>query len=119
MSLSPLKAIHQLCFSCVVDEQPGNGTKCEQTEACTSYKCALYEFRPVTLAEKSRRNDEKLKGMTKAELATYEENKEVKAAIFRGRINKAAHLTDQDKESGLQTNDLDITDSGDLSQISP
>lgn len=89
MNATPLRAIHNHCFSCVVDSQAGNGTKHEQTEACTSYKCNLYEFRPITLAEKSRRNDEKLKGMSTVELATYEENKTVKAAIFKGRINEA------------------------------
>lgn len=88
MATSPLKAIHQCCFDCIYEPQAGNGTKHEQTEACTSYNCALYDLRPITSAEKSRRNDERLKAMPKAELAIYEENKAVKAAVFKGRINE-------------------------------
>lgn len=88
MTTTPLKAIHQHCFNCIVDPQEGNGTKHEQTEACTSYQCALYELRPVTSAEKSRRNDEKLKAMSKEGLATYEANKAIKAAILKERINQ-------------------------------
>lgn len=88
MTTTPLKAIHKHCFACIYDPQAGNGTKHEQTEACTSYQCALYELRPVTSAEKSRRNDEKIKAMSKEGLATYEENKAVKAAVFKERMNQ-------------------------------
>jgi hypothetical protein len=34
-------------------------------------------------------------------------------------VKEAAHPTDQDKESGLQSNDLDITDDENISQITP
>ena len=88
MTTTPLKAIHQHCADCIYDSQTGNGTKHEQTEACTSYQCALYEFRPITSAEKSRRNDEKLKGMSKEGLASYEASKAIKAAILKERFNQ-------------------------------
>lgn len=86
MKTTPLKAIHKHCFDCIYDPQAGNGTKHEQTEACTSYQCALYDLRPITSAEKSRRNDEKVKAMSKAQLAIYEENKAVKAAVFKHNV---------------------------------
>ena len=48
----------------------------------------------------------------------------VNLALMKGRSfnrfeKEAAHPTDQDKESGLQTNGLDITDSANISQFSP
>jgi hypothetical protein len=78
MKMTPLKAIHQHCVNCIVDPQPGNGTKHEQTEACTSYQCALYELRQITSREKSRRSDEKLKAMSREELGAYEAKKALK-----------------------------------------
>ena len=82
MNTTPLKAIHQHCVNCIVDPGLGNGTKYEQTEACTSYKCALYELRPITSREKSRRSDEKLKAMSTEELGVYE----VKKALQTRRL---------------------------------
>lgn len=81
-------AINDFCFSCIVDERSGNGSKHEQTTNCTSYQCPLYQFRPITSAEKSRRNAEKLKGMSKEGLASYEANKAIKAAILKERFNQ-------------------------------
>ena len=78
MNTTPLKAIHQHCVNCIVDPGLGNGTKYEQTEACTSYQCALYELRPITSREKSRRSDEKLKAMSREELGVYEAKKALK-----------------------------------------
>jgi hypothetical protein len=78
MKMTPLKAIHLHCFNCIADPQPGNGTKHEQTESCTSYQCALYELRPITSREKSRRSDEKLKAMSREELGVYEAKKALK-----------------------------------------
>jgi len=88
MAITPLKAIHQHCYTCIVDERHGNGTKREQTTRCTSYQCNLYQFRPLDAAEKSRRNDEKLNAMSKVELETYEANRAEKAATFKRNINK-------------------------------
>jgi hypothetical protein len=88
MATTPLKAIHQHCYSCIVDDRHGNGTKHEQTTNCTSYQCDLYEHRPITSAEKSRRNAEKLKDMSKAELEVYEANRAEKAAVFRKNVTK-------------------------------
>jgi hypothetical protein len=85
---TPLKAIYQHCYTCIVDERHGNGTKREQTTRCTSHQCDLYKFRPITSAEKSRRNDEKLIGMSKAELEIYEANRAEKAIIFRQNVTK-------------------------------
>lgn len=88
MTTTPLRAIHRHCFNCIVDPQAGNGTKHEQTEGCTSYKCALYDLRPITSAEKSRRNDEKLKAMSTAQLEVYEANKASKAAVFKHNVTQ-------------------------------
>jgi len=88
MKTTPLKAIHQHCFNCIYDPKAGNGKKHEQTEACTSYKCALYDLRPITSAEKSRRNDEKIKEMSSAQLDAYKKSKAVKAAAFKRNITK-------------------------------
>lgn len=88
MATSPLRAIHAHCFDCIYDNQAGNGTKHDQTESCTSYDCALYELRPITNAEKSRRYDEKLKSMSLAELEAYEANRAEKAAKFKLNISK-------------------------------
>ena len=85
---TPLKAIQKKCFECIVDEQHGNGTKREQTTNCTSYQCDLYEYRPITSAEKSRRNAEKLNTMSKVELAVYEANRAEKAALFKRNVTK-------------------------------
>ncbi|HIE90541.1 MAG TPA: hypothetical protein EYQ56_02310 [Methylophilaceae bacterium] len=89
ITTSRKNAINNFCFSCIVDERNGNGSKHEQTTNCTSYQCHLYDFRPITSAEKSRRNDEKLKGMSKAELEIYEAKRAKKAAVFRQNVTKA------------------------------
>jgi len=88
MAITPLKAIHQHCYTCIVDKQHGNGAKREQTTRCTSYQCDLYEFRPLDAAEKSRRNAEKLNAMSKAELEIHEANRAEKAAALRHNITK-------------------------------
>lgn len=85
---TPRKAIQEKCFECITDPQVGNGTKREQTTNCTSYQCPLYNFRPITLLEKSRRKDEKLNAMSKAELDVYEGKRLKKAAVFRKNISK-------------------------------
>jgi len=90
MKTSPLKSIHRHCFACVVDPQYGNGSKHSQTEACTSYQCDLYKYRPVTTAEKSRRSAEKLNSMSEAEQKLFEANRAKKAKAFRERMNKDA-----------------------------
>lgn len=42
-------AIDAKCKECVYDEcVPNNGTWRQQTEACTSYDCPLYPFRPIS-----------------------------------------------------------------------
>lgn len=83
MTNSRQKAIHQHCFDCIVDPANGNGSNREQTTNCTSYECKLYEFRPLNYVEKARRNDEKLKTMSKPERELYEANRAIKAAKLR------------------------------------
>jgi hypothetical protein len=40
-------AINAFCKGCIYDQhQPG--TWRQQVEACTSYRCALYQFRPIS-----------------------------------------------------------------------
>ena len=40
------QAIYNKCKECIYDPGGGNGKWKEQVEACTSYKCPLYELRP-------------------------------------------------------------------------
>ena len=40
------QAIYKKCKECIYDPDGGNGKWKEQVEACTSYKCPLYELRP-------------------------------------------------------------------------
>jgi len=88
MTTTPLKAIHQHCYTCIVDDRHGNGTKREQTTNCTSHQCKLFQFRPVNTAEKALRNAEKLRTMSTAELIVYEANRAAKAKKLKHRLAK-------------------------------
>jgi len=88
MAIKPLKAIHQHCNTCIVDERHGNGTKREQTTRCASYKCDVYGFRPLDVTEKPRGNTENPNAMSKAELEVYEANRAEKGAAFRRDLTK-------------------------------
>lgn len=51
------KAINQMCLECIYDPVGGSGNWRQQVQACTSVKCPLYPFRPVSrpvLSEKER-----------------------------------------------------------------
>lgn len=45
---SRTKAIEAMCKHCIYDDGAGNGTWRQQTEACTSTTCPLYEWRPLS-----------------------------------------------------------------------
>lgn len=45
--------INAMCASCIYDPQPGNGNWRQQTEACTSTACPLFEVRPVSKSGKT------------------------------------------------------------------
>lgn len=52
-------AINAYCRDCTYDDAfKGGGTWRAQVEACTVTKCALYEFRPVTIVRKTDDTDE-------------------------------------------------------------
>lgn len=44
-------AINSMCKDCIYDAS-GKGTWRQQVEACTSYKCPLYDVRPVSIVVK-------------------------------------------------------------------
>jgi hypothetical protein len=46
IQISPRKAIANFCKHCIYDPGNGGGTWRQQVEACTSYDCPLFEFRP-------------------------------------------------------------------------
>lgn len=41
-------AINAMCKACIYDPYGGSGTWRQQVEACTSKKCPLFEFRPIS-----------------------------------------------------------------------
>lgn len=45
------QAINRFCRECIYDPHGGSGTWRQQVEACTSYKCPLYEVRPVSATQ--------------------------------------------------------------------
>jgi hypothetical protein len=45
-------AINAMCKACIYDPIGGQGTWRQQTEACTSKSCPLYDYRPVSASEK-------------------------------------------------------------------
>ena len=52
-------AINAYCRDCTYDDAfKGGGTWRAQVEACTVTKCALYDFRPVTIVRKTDDTDE-------------------------------------------------------------
>ena len=55
---SPRQAIKQHCLDCIYDKGAiGSGTKYEQTEGCTSYDCALYLHRPLSVSTRRERKE--------------------------------------------------------------
>lgn len=42
------KAINAFCKECIYDQHGGTGTWRQQVEACTSYKCPLWDVRPIS-----------------------------------------------------------------------
>lgn len=45
-------AIDAKCKECIYDPIGGKGTWRQQTEACTSYSCPLYQLRPTSASTK-------------------------------------------------------------------
>jgi hypothetical protein len=58
MAKSYKKAIEEMCKHCIYDKNAA-GTWRQQVDACTSPKCPLYNFRPIS-REKPLQNQEKL-----------------------------------------------------------
>lgn len=44
--------INAKCIECIYDPMSGGGTWRQQVEACSSYKCPLYDVRPISKGEK-------------------------------------------------------------------
>ena len=68
---SPQKAINAMCKACIYDSRHGNGYWTEQTEACTSRDCPLYELRPLSLETRDRLKEEKIAAMSPEQLVAY------------------------------------------------
>ena len=66
MALSPQQAINAKCKDCIYDEHNG-GTWRDQTEACTVKSCPLYDLRPVSLATKRKRSEERFNALSESE----------------------------------------------------
>ena len=45
------KCVNLFCRECIYDARGGTGTWRQQVEACTSYKCPLYEVRPISATQ--------------------------------------------------------------------
>ncbi len=43
--------VNAKCIECIYDEAGGQGSWRQQTEACTSVECPLYEIRPTSSGE--------------------------------------------------------------------
>ena len=43
--------INRFCRECIYDQAGGTGTWRQQVEACTSYKCPLYQVRPISATQ--------------------------------------------------------------------
>lgn len=44
-------AINTMCKACIYDPVAGTGTWRQQTQACTSIKCALWPVRPLSVGK--------------------------------------------------------------------
>lgn len=45
------QCINLFCRECIYDARGGEGTWRQQVQACTSYKCPLYEVRPISATQ--------------------------------------------------------------------
>lgn len=88
--LTPLKAIKYKCIDCIYDPL-APGTAISQVEACKATDCPLHEFRPITIATKTRMREERVAGMSETERADYE--KMVQAA--RERMSRVPVITEE------------------------
>ena len=70
MKLTRQQAINEKCKDCIYDSLAG-GTWREQTTACASEDCALWEYRPLDAKTKTAMREEKLTNMTDEEREAY------------------------------------------------
>jgi hypothetical protein len=83
--MTPQQAINAKCKECIYDEHNG-GTWKEQTEACTVSSCPLYDLRPVSLATKKKRSDERFNKLSDSEKQIEIEKRKAIGDRLRKRI---------------------------------
>ena len=85
MMRSPIKAIAAKCKDCVYDElDAGAGGVNAQIEACGDMTCSLYMYRPLTVATKQVKKEERIAKMSVVELASYQKKADATRERFHG-----------------------------------